>query len=111
MTILALDLAKSKSIYCRFETTTGEVTFGEVPTRRTKVTELLKGMNPDRVVIEVCPLAGWIHDLVSEMSIEIEVADPTQDAWKWKNVKRKTDEDDALKLARLSALGRRSYSV
>ncbi len=38
------------------------------------------------------------------MNIEIQVADPTQDAWKWKNVKRKTDEDDALKLARLSAL-------
>jgi transposase len=57
------------------------------------------------VVIEICPLAGWIHDLVCERNIPIEVADPTQDAWKWKNVKRKTDEDDALKLARLSALG------
>ena len=105
MTILALDLAKIKSIYCRFETTTGEVAFGEVPTRRTKLAELLERTKPDRVVIEVCPLAGWIHDLVCEMGIEIEVADPTQDAWKWKNVKRKTDEDDALKLARLSALG------
>jgi transposase len=38
------------------------------------------------------------------LNLEIQVADPTQDAWKWKNVKRKTDQDDALKLARLSAL-------
>jgi hypothetical protein len=59
--ILALDLAKSKSIFCRFETTTGEVTFGEVATRRPKLAELLEGTKPDRVVIEVCPLAGWIH--------------------------------------------------
>lgn len=62
-------------------------------------------MRPDRVVIEIWPLAGWIHDLVGELDIPIQVADPTQDAWKWRNVKRKTDEDEALKLARLSALG------
>jgi transposase len=105
MTIFALDLAKSKSIYCLFDTTTGEATFGDVPTRRAKLAELLERTNPNRVVIEICPLAGWIHDLVCDLGIEIEVADPTQDAWKWKNVKRKTDEDDALKLARLSALG------
>jgi transposase len=35
----------------------------------------------------------------------IEVANPSQEAWKWKHVKRKTDKDDALKLSRLSALG------
>ena len=28
MTILALDLAKSKSVFCNFDTMTGEVTFG-----------------------------------------------------------------------------------
>ncbi len=105
MTILALDLAKSKSTFCNFNTITGEVSFGDVATKRARLRELLERVRPARVVIEICPLAGWIHDLVRELNIEIQVADPTQDAWKWKNVKRKTDEDDALKLARLSALG------
>lgn len=105
MTILALDLAKSKSVFCNFNTLTGEVTFGDLATKRANFRELLERVRPERVVIEICPLAGWVHDLVHELKIEIQVADPTQDAWKWKNVKRKTDEDDALKLARLSALG------
>jgi transposase len=105
MTILALDLAKSKSVFCHFNTITGEVTFGNVLTKRAQLRELLERLCPERVVIEICPLAGWVHDLVRELKIEIQVADPTQDAWKWKNVKRKTDQDDALKLARLSALG------
>jgi len=104
MTILALDLAKSKSTFCNFDAVTGEVTFGQVATKRRNLRQLLEQIHPERVVIEICPLAGWVHDLVCEMRIEIQVADPTQDAWKWKNVKRKTDEDDALKLARLSAL-------
>jgi hypothetical protein len=76
-----------------------------VLTRRVKLTDLFRQLRPHRVVIEICPLTGWIHDLVCETGIEIEVDNPTQDAWTWQNVKRKTDEDDALKLARLSALG------
>ncbi|MHC4065842.1 MAG: IS110 family RNA-guided transposase [Planctomycetota bacterium] len=82
-----------------------EVTFGDVATKRANLRHLLEQVRPDRVVIEICPLAGWVYDLACEMAIAIQVADPTQDAWKWKSVKRKTDEDDALKLARLSALG------
>jgi transposase len=33
------------------------------------------------------------------------VANPSSEAWQWRNVKRKTDKDDALKLAKLEALG------
>lgn len=105
MTIFALDLAESKSVFCNFNTITGEVTFGDVATKRANFRELIERVHPERVVIEICPLAGWVHDLVRSQNIEIRVAAPTQDAWKWKNVKRKSDEDDALKLARLSALG------
>jgi transposase len=35
---------------------------------------------------------------------EVLVCNPSQEAWKWKNVKRKTDRDDALKMAKLAAL-------
>jgi transposase len=34
----------------------------------------------------------------------VQVADTTQDAWRWKHVKRKTDRDDAFKLVRLALL-------
>jgi len=103
--ILALDLGQSKSAFCSFETTTGAADFGQVTTRRSALQPLLEQKRPQRVVIEIRPLAGWVYDLVYSLKLEIQVADPTQDAWQWKNVKRKTDQDDALKLARLSALG------
>ena len=38
------------------------------------------------------------------MDIEVEVANTNHSAWRWKNTKRKTDKDDALKLAQLSAM-------
>jgi hypothetical protein len=54
---------------------------------------------------ESCSISGWVHDLCSECGLKTLVADPNQEAWKWRNVKRKTDRDDAQKLARLAALG------
>jgi transposase len=41
----------------------------------------------------------------SEEGYEVLVCNPNQEAWKWKHIKRKTDRDDALKLAKLAALG------
>jgi hypothetical protein len=35
---------------------------------------------------------------------ETEAANTTHDAWRWKNVKKKNDKEDALKLAKLSAM-------
>jgi transposase len=55
-------------------------------------------------VIEIGSAAGWVHDLAVTMGLEIQVANPNHEAWRWKNVKRKTDKDDALKLAQLSAM-------
>jgi transposase len=56
------------------------------------------------VVIESCGLAGWVHDICTEEGYEVLVCNPNQEAWKWKRIKRKTDRDDALKLAKLAAL-------
>ncbi|HYN82120.1 MAG TPA: IS110 family transposase [Gemmatimonadaceae bacterium] len=55
-------------------------------------------------MIEICPLAGWICELVRTLGIEIQVASTAHDAWRWKNVKRKNDRQDALKLAQLSVM-------
>lgn len=104
MIILAIDLGQDKSASCVLCVQTGEVRFGTVKTTPVAVQRLLKGVRPDRLVIEICPLAGWIVDLARQLEIEVEVADATAEAWQYKKLKRKTDRDDALKLARLSAL-------
>ena len=55
-------------------------------------------------MIESCRLAGWVHDVCTAEGYKLLVCNPNQEAWKWKHVKRKTDRDDALKLAKLAAL-------
>ena len=54
-------------------------------------------------MIEACSASGWISDLAESLSIPVRVANVLGEAWKWKRVKRKTDRDDALKLAKLAA--------
>ena len=49
--------------------------------------------------------AGWVHDACTAAGYKVLVCNANQEAWKWKNVKRKTDRDDALKLAKLAAVG------
>jgi hypothetical protein len=56
------------------------------------------------VVFEICPSGGWIYDIVCRLTGEVQVANANTAAWCWKNVKRKTDRNDALKLAQLSAM-------
>src|SRR2546423_8848330 len=105
MKILALDLGNYKSVACIYEMTSLNHRFTKVVTTPKALHDLLVEEEPDRVVIEICPLAGWISDLIRSLGIELEVASTTHEAWRWKNVKRKNDRQDALKLAQLSALG------
>src|SRR5213078_1128001 len=39
------------------------------------------------------------------LGMKVAVANPAHEAWRWTRVKRKTDKDDALKLAKLWVLG------
>ena len=103
--ILAIDLGKFKSVSCLLDTATNETEFLTMTTDRQYLLTLLKNYTPDQVVIESCGLAGWVHDICSAEGYEVLVCNPNQEAWKWKNVKRKTDRDDALKIAKLTALG------
>jgi transposase len=104
MKILALDLGKFKSVGCVYDTTTLRHKYETVATSAQSLHDLLVEQEPDRVVIEICSIAGWVTDLVRTLGIEIEVASTTHEAWRWKHVKRKNDRADALKLAQLSAL-------
>lgn len=105
MSILAVDLGKSKSVGCVFNQADGSHRFETIETTPAALLALIERTAAQRVVIEVGPSAGWVCDLCRQLGMAVEVANPNHDAWRWCNVKRKSDRDDALKLARLSALG------
>ena len=102
--ILAIDLGKYKCVACVYRSAT-EHTFHAIDTSRAEVERLITRTGPAVVVIETCSLAGWVHDLCSGMGVRCVVAHTGAEAWKYKHAKRKTDRDDALRLAQLYALG------
>ena len=104
MTILAIDLGKFKSVCCTYQAATGEHVFDTLPTTPAALHDLVAEASPERVVIEVGSAAGWVADLCEALGVAVQVADVRGEAWRWKGLKRKTDRDDALKLARLSAM-------
>ena len=103
--ILAIDLGKFKSVTCLLNTSSNETEFWTMSTDREYLLKVLRYYHPDLVVIESCGLAGWVHDVCTAEGYKVLVCNPNQEAWKWKHIKRKTDRDDALKLAKLAALG------
>lgn len=103
MKILAIDLGKFKSVACIFNSDTREHGFTTVASTPQAMHDLFVEHEPDRIVIEPGPQAGWMCDLAASIEIEIQVANTNKDAWRWRNVSRKTDRDDALKLAMMSA--------
>jgi transposase len=102
--ILAIDLGKYKSVACRYYPGSGEVEFTSFDTTRDELTKRLSVQRPSVVAIEACALSGWVHDLCTELHIPCRVANTASEAWKFKHSKRKTDRDDALRLAQLQAL-------
>ena len=105
MKILALDLGNFKSVACDYETQRNKAQYATIVSTRAALGELLQQRPPDRVVIEICPMAGWVCDLVRQLGIEIQVAGTNEQRSRWRNVKRKSDRRDALRLAQRSALG------
>ena len=104
MKILALDLGKYKTVACEYEVASGAHEFETIATTPQALHDLLVEREPDRVVIEICSISGWVCDLTRALEFEIEVANTNDERWRWKRVKKKSDRQDALKLGRLSAL-------
>jgi transposase len=104
-TILAIDLGKYKSVACLYRGAPDEARFETLTTDRAHLRKLFAKHRPGVVVIEACALAGWVHDLCAELNLSCKVANTAAEAWKFKHAKRKTDRDDALRLAQLEALG------
>ena len=104
MKILALDLGKYKTVGCEYESESGARCFKRSFTTPAGLRKMVQEVNPDRVVIEVCSIAGWICDLLWGMGMKVQVANTSDDAWRWRKVKQKDDRRDALKAAQLSAM-------
>ncbi len=105
MKILALDLGKFNSVCCLFDSKTRKTNFVTTPTTREHFAVIFKETKADLVVMEACGPSGWINDLAQHHGHETLVCSTNEEAWRWANVKRKTDRDDALKLARMAAMG------
>jgi len=105
MKILALDLGKFNSVCCLFDSKTRKTKFVTTPTTREHFDVIFQDTKCDLVVMEACGPSGWINDLAQEYRHETLVCSTNEEAWRWANVKRKTDRDDALKLARMAAMG------
>jgi transposase len=104
-TILAIDLGKYKSVACLYRSAEDH-RFTTFPTSRAELTRLIQKHRPAVILIEACLLAGWVRDLCVEQGTSCLVANTTTEAWKFKHLKRKTDRDDALRLAEVYQLGK-----
>ena len=77
MKILALDLGKFKTVFCIYHTNTADHHFGTVPTTPQAMHDLFVEHQPDRLVMEVSHVAGWIHDLARTLDLDVQVAKAT----------------------------------
>lgn len=104
MKILAMDLGKNKTVVCIYDQKSGKHKYQTVRTGPQQMHDLMVEHKPDRVVFEICSAAGWVFDIAKCLDIETQVANTNGQAWRWKNIRRKNDREDALKLAQLSAM-------
>ena len=104
MRILAIDMGRSKSVACDYVAQTAEHVFQTVQTDPAAFHDLLVARQAEVVVIEICPAAGWVKDLCDALGQKLIVANTSDEPWRWRKTKVKTDRKDALKLAKLQAM-------
>jgi transposase len=105
MKILAIDMGWSKSVSCLLDLESGEVSYKTILSEGGFFAELIGQCEAGLVVIEAGPMAGWVRDLCERMKVRLLVLNTNDEPWQWRSVKKKTDRKDALKLARIAALG------
>lgn len=104
MLILAIDLGKYNSMCCWYDSDSQKYDFQKAETTRRYITAMLKSRPVELIVMEACGPSGWISDICRQLGIKTLVCSTNEEAWSWKNVKRKTDRDDALRLAKMTLL-------
>ena len=104
-TILAIDLGRYKSVACAYSRSTRAHAFRTFDTAPDDLGQLLARHPGAVVVVEACANAGWAHDLAVAHGLAVKVANTSGEAWRFTHLKRKTDKDDAKRLAELEAIG------
>ena len=107
--IIALDLGKFKTVACVMNALDRSHVFETIEMSPTAVHDLLtrhatEPAGDALVVLETCDCCGWVYDLCVALGLTARVVAANSEAWPWRRVKRKTDRDDALKLAKLALL-------
>jgi transposase len=106
MKILSLDIGKFKTVWLVYLTGgPGEQQYGKSATTPQEIHDLLVKHEPDRLVLESGPSAGWVCDIAAALEVPTQVANTNDERWHWKRCKKKTDRKDALKLAQLVEMG------
>ena len=104
-TILAIDLGRFKSVACVYSRSSRNHAFRTIDSKPDALAQLLAEHPGSLVVIEACANAGWVHDQAVAAGHVVKVANTAAEAWKFQHLKRKTDHDDAKRLAELEAIG------
>jgi transposase len=107
--IVAIDLGKFNSVVCFYDPATTHHSFVTIQTIPQTVHDFLAehaGEDPSQVLVvfETCDCGGWVYDVATALGFVVAIANPSHEAWRWTKVKRKTDRDDALKLASMAAM-------
>jgi transposase len=104
-TIIAIDLGRYNCVACVYSRSTRDHTFRTLDTTPADLDKLLARYPGGLVVIEACANAGWVHDHAVAAGHAVKVANTAAESWKFQHLKRKTDHDDAKRLAELEVIG------
>jgi len=100
-TILAIDLGKRNSVFCKLDTSSLKPEYSTVITAPDKFHDIFADLDAENsiVLFEVGSQAGWLADMLRAMCYDFKVANVNHPAWKWSNNQNKSDKSDALRLA------------
>ena len=100
-TILAIDLGKSKSVFCKMDTIELKPRFSTLATSPQKFHDVFIELDRQNsiVLFEVGGQSGWLSDMLRLLGIEFKVANVNHPSWKWSNNPNKSDKNDAHRLA------------
>ena len=103
--ILAIDLGRYQSVACVYHRVSRDHSFHAFDTTPADLDRLLARHPGGLVVVEACANAGWVHDRAVAAGHRVKVANTAAESRKFTHLTRKTDRDDAKRLAELEAIG------
>lgn len=100
-TILAIDLGKSKSVFCKLDTASLKTDYFTLKTAPQAFHDVFAELDcaGSIVLFETGAQAGWVADMLRGIGLTFKAANVNDPAWKWTNNPNKSDRKDAHRLA------------